>query len=101
MVACTQPLAANIGLDVLKAGGNAVDAAVAVAAAMNGVCTRRCLRLCVRACVCVAVPMPPGMCATFLLIRMHIRSRVDVHVFVYDSCPCALRDCRSLLLWLQ
>lgn len=35
MVACTQPLAAEIGLGVLKAGGNAVDAAVAVAAAMN------------------------------------------------------------------
>jgi gamma-glutamyltranspeptidase/glutathione hydrolase len=36
MVACTQPLAAEIGLSVLKEGGNAVDAAVAVAAAMNG-----------------------------------------------------------------
>ena len=35
-VACTQPLAAEIGLSILKAGGNAVDAAVAVAAAMNG-----------------------------------------------------------------
>ena len=36
MVACTQPLAADAGLTILKAGGNAVDAAVAVAAAMNG-----------------------------------------------------------------
>ena len=34
-MACTsQPLGAQIGLDVIKAGGNAVDAAVAMAAAM-------------------------------------------------------------------
>jgi len=34
MVACTQPLAAEAGLRILKAGGNAMDAAIAVAAAM-------------------------------------------------------------------
>ncbi|XP_013386546.1 uncharacterized protein LOC106156026 [Lingula anatina] len=34
-VVCAQPLAGQIGIDVLKAGGNAADAAVAVAAAMN------------------------------------------------------------------
>ena len=34
-VACSQPLAAEVGLRVLKEGGNAADAAVAVAAALN------------------------------------------------------------------
>ena len=34
-VACTQPLAVDAGLSVLKKGGNAADAAVAVAAALN------------------------------------------------------------------
>ncbi|KAF8852156.1 putative gamma-glutamyltransferase ywrD [Acephala macrosclerotiorum] len=35
IVACTQPLAARCGLKVLDAGGNAADAAVAVAAGLN------------------------------------------------------------------
>lgn len=35
IVACTQPLAAKCGIDILAAGGNAADAAVAVAAGMN------------------------------------------------------------------
>ena len=34
-VACSQPLAAEVGLDILKRGGNAADAAVGVAAALN------------------------------------------------------------------
>ncbi len=34
-MACSQPLAAEVGLQVLKSGGNAADAAVAVAAALN------------------------------------------------------------------
>lgn len=35
MVACTQPLAAEAGQRILRDGGNAADAAVAVAAALN------------------------------------------------------------------
>jgi len=34
-VACGQPLAAEVGLQVLRRGGNAADSAVAVAAALN------------------------------------------------------------------
>ncbi|KEP55717.1 lincomycin-condensing protein lmbA [Rhizoctonia solani 123E] len=35
IVSCTQPLAAEAGLEVLRKGGNAADAAVAVSAALN------------------------------------------------------------------
>ncbi|CCO37565.1 gamma-glutamyltranspeptidase [Rhizoctonia solani AG-1 IB] len=35
VVSCTQPLAAEAGLEILRKGGNAADAAVAVSAALN------------------------------------------------------------------
>jgi gamma-glutamyltranspeptidase/glutathione hydrolase len=35
VVSCTQPLATEVGLEILRKGGNAADAAVAVSAALG------------------------------------------------------------------
>lgn len=35
MIACSQPLACQAGLEILRRGGNAADAAIAIAAALN------------------------------------------------------------------
>ena len=78
-MACTSvPLGAQIGVDVMKAGGNAVDAAVAMAAAMplleptgNALCGSRKTRSSMGSMPAAWPPWPsaPGKCGSWALSR--------------------------------
>lgn len=73
MVACAQPLAAQAGLDILKRGGNAVDAAIA----MN-------------ACLAVTEPVSCGLGGDLFAILWDPRAKAVVGLNASGRAPAAL-----------
>jgi hypothetical protein len=112
MVACSQPLAAEAGLRILQSGGNAADAAVAVAAALGvtepcstgGPCVGVCVLRLASSCRAVLSSVPwqrtprahelrggtfIGRCRdTPAYTHTHTRARARTHTHTPARCAC-------------